>query len=144
MITTARLIDGSQNDYNGANPLPVKSGVDGQAAIVGGAAASVAAPGAGAAIVDTGQLAAGTYRVEIVAAFADTLAAGKALLVQHRNAANGANIWELPAPAGQPLAFTIERLVVADNERVRVINGAVAGAAGSIASALIRCSLLNA
>lgn len=101
------------------------------------------APIASAVIADSGQLAAGTYRVEVAAGFSDTLAAGKHLVVEHRDAANTGNINTLGlVPAGVALDFTVERVVVALNQRIRVVNGAVAGAAGSVAHGAVRVYLL--
>lgn len=104
---------------------------------------SVTAPGIGAVIADTGVLAAGAYRVEVSAGFSDTVVAGKGLTIEHRDAANTATLRTLGhVPAANSSSVVIERLVLALNERVRVINAGVAGAAGSVAIASIRAYLL--
>lgn len=101
------------------------------------ASAQVVAPAAGAVIADTGQLAAGTYRVEVHMAFADTLAAGKALILEYRNAANSATLHSAVCPAGATVRIVISRITIVGNERFRVINAAVVGVAGSVANAYI-------
>lgn len=102
---------------------------------------SATAPAGAALIADTGQLAAGIYRVEVMLGFADTLAAGKALVVEHRNAGNTAQLAngiQAHHSAGSGAGWLVfERVVVAANERIRVSNAAIAGAAGSVASATI-------
>lgn len=107
------------------------------------AGAKVTAPAAAAVIADSGAMAAGSYLVEITMGFADALAAGKALSCEHRNAANGATLFEFGlCPAGTNFVQVYQRVVLALNERIRVVNLAVAGAAGSVASATIRLHLL--
>ncbi len=102
------------------------------------------APGANAVIADTGQLAAGTYYVEIQLATSASPAAGKHLQVEHRNAANAATVNVIGGcPGGVVTPLTVERLVVALNERVRVITGAVAFAATEGAIASIRVYKLD-
>lgn len=94
--------------------------------------AKTAAPTANAVQCDTGALAAGVYFLDMLLAASDTVAVGKGLVVEHRNAANGANVNVLGAvPAGGCLA---KRVVVkiAAGERVRVIAGTAAGAASSM------------
>lgn len=109
------------------------------------AAGTSTAPGASTVVADTGQLAAGTYRLEATLGFSDTLAAGKHIMVEHRNAANNAIVATLAlCPAGAAMGdFVVSRLVVALNERVRAITGSVVGAAGSVAQASIRATLLE-
>lgn len=104
--------------------------------------AEVTAPAGAAAVVDTGALAAGDYRVEYELAFADSIAAGKTLALEHRDAANATNLHTLTCPAGCVVQGALDRVTVALNERLRVVNRAIAGAAGSVASASIRVTLL--
>lgn len=102
------------------------------------------APGAGALIATTAALAAGDYLVEISMGYADTIVAGKALAFEHRNAADSATQAELGnCPAGTNFVQQYKRVTVAANEKLRVVNLAVAGAAGSVAQATIRAHLLN-
>jgi hypothetical protein len=107
------------------------------------AAASVGAlataPGAAAVVADTGALPAGDYTIDVELDAAAVLAAGKALIVEHRNAANAATVKPLGGcGAGQSRTLTIRRLTLAANERVRVIVGAVAFGAGETATAAIQ------
>ena len=100
--------------------------------------ARVAAPAAAAVIADTGALAAGDYSFQITLSYADTLAAGKGLVVEHRDAANTATVRPLGGvPAGDSREFVIPRYTLAANESIRVVNDGVAGAAGSAAIAAI-------
>ncbi len=97
----------------------------------------VTAPAIGAVIADTGQLAAADYVVAFVLSIADTVAVGKRIDVQHRDAANAATLKILgstPAPTG--LWAETRRYSIALNERVRAVNG-VAGAASSVYTATI-------
>jgi hypothetical protein len=120
-------------------PLMVQRGLPNPTPVGG----SVTAPGIGAVIADTGALPAGTYRVEVSAGFSDTVVAGKGLTIEHRDAANTATVRTLGhVPAASGASIAIERLVLALNERVRVINAGVAGAAGSVAIASIRAYVL--
>lgn len=100
------------------------------------------APAAAALVVDTGALAAGDYRVEYTVGYADTLAAGKAAALEHRDAANAANLHTVVCPAGAVLSDVIERVTLAANERLRVVNRAVAGGVGSVLAASIRVTPL--
>lgn len=95
------------------------------------------APAAAALIADTGALAAGAYRIKVQIGYADTLVAGKCAIFEYRNAANGATLQQTICPAGAVVEFVIERITVLVNERFRVINGAVVGAAGSRLSAWV-------
>lgn len=92
-----------------------------------------AAPAGGAVICDTGQLPAGTYEVDICMAAADAAAAGKGILIQHRNAANAANINAALAScaAGSSNQANLKGVVVAANERIRAVTMAQAGAVNS-------------
>lgn len=101
--------------------------------------AQVVAPAAAALIADTGALPAGDYKVELDLDAAAALAAGKQLIVEHRNAANAATLRQLGAcTAGASKSVTIARVPLAANERIRVIVGAVLFAAGEVATAAIR------
>lgn len=107
-------------------------------AVVARVGATSAAPAIGAVIADTGQLAAGTYLVEICIASMDTVAVGKGILVEHRNAANAATNSVLAScVAGESRTMIVRRLTVAANERIRAVAGPAAGAASSLYSATI-------
>ncbi len=96
------------------------------------ASGAPAAPLASAVIADSGQLAAGSYRVEYSAAAMDTVAVGKGMLLEHRNAANNATTHTLAAiSAADSMCGEILRVTVAANERIRWIAGTAAGAASS-------------
>lgn len=91
-----------------------------------------AAPAASAVLADSGPMTAGTYLVEFNLAAQDTLAVGKGMVIEHRNAANSATTLRLGGcTAGGSESGTIRRLTLATNERVRVIAGTAAGAASS-------------
>jgi hypothetical protein len=91
-------------------------------------------------IADSGQLPAGDYLVEVLMGYSDAAGAGKYLSVEHRNAANNGTVRELGlCPAGSSVTTRMERVTVALNERIRIITGAVVGAASSVASASVRC-----
>lgn len=98
---------------------------------------------AAAVVADSGALAAGTYRVEITLGFSGAPAAGKHITVQHRNAADAATLQSLGlCPAGESATILLERVVVAANERIRAVIGAVAAAAAEVTQAQIRAYLL--
>lgn len=107
------------------------------------ASATIIAPAANAVICDTGAMAAGDYRVEINAGCQGALAAGKCMIVEHRNAANGATLHSFVVPINGVTSTVWERVTVALNERIRVVNGPVAGEVtnsrygGSIRAALL-------
>jgi hypothetical protein len=95
-------------------------------------------PGAAAVICDTGALSAGEYDFYFAMSESDTAAAGKGLIVEHRNAANSATLQTLGGcPAGDSSAFSLQGYGVGDQERIRVVQGGVAGAASSEAAASI-------
>jgi len=103
------------------------------------ASGNASAPAANAVVADSGALAAGTYYVEVSLGFSGTLAAGKHLQIEHRNAANNATVNTLGmCPAGVSTIVVRERVVVALNERIRVVIGAVAAAASEVAIAEVR------
>lgn len=92
-----------------------------------------AAPLASAVQADTGALVAGDYDFDIFLCTSDTVAVGKGLVVEHRNAANSATLQTLHAiPAGMSDNIRIRRYTMATNERLRVIAGTAAGAASSM------------
>lgn len=93
-----------------------------------------AAPAANAVQADTGALAAGDYDVDIHLAVSDTVAVGKGLVIEHRNAANNATLANLGGvtPNGGAGRFIFRRYTLALNERIRVIAGTAAGAASSM------------
>jgi hypothetical protein len=113
-----------------ANPIP---------AAAAAASGVSTAPAANAVVADTGQLPAGDYLVEVELSAAGVLAAGKALLVQHRNAGNSADVNTLGGcPAATSRSIEVGRVTLALNERIRVVVGAVAFAASETAVASIR------
>jgi len=65
-------------------------------------------------------------------------AAGKAIVIEHRDAANTATVRQLGrCPFADSLAVRIDCITLAANERLRAIGGSVAGAAGENATAQI-------
>jgi hypothetical protein len=95
--------------------------------------AKTAAPTANAVQCDTGALPAGDYELDIQLSASDTVAVGKGLVIEHRNAANNANVNVLGGcTAGETVEVSIPRLTLALNERIRVIAGTAAGAASSM------------
>jgi hypothetical protein len=122
---------------------PPSPGVDLTQERTNTAAASVGAlttaSTAGAVIADSGALPAGDYSVDVELDAAAVLAAGKGLVVEHRNAANGATVKQLGGcAAGQSRTLTIRRITLAANERIRVIANATAFGAGETAIASIQ------
>jgi hypothetical protein len=94
--------------------------------------ARAAAPGIGAVQADTGALAAGDYDFDIELMVSEPAAAGHSLVVEHRNAANAATLFNLGGcPAPGAVQLRIRRYTLALNERIRVIAGTVAGIAAS-------------
>lgn len=99
-----------------------------------------AAPGINTVLADTGALAAGNWAFKVMVSVGDTPAAFSRTAIQHRNAANGANIWEVnsftlagTATVHREMTFAKS---IALNERVRVIN-LNAGAVASVYDAVI-------
>lgn len=91
------------------------------------------APAANALQATTGALLAGDYDFDIHLCASDTVAVGKGLVVEHRNAADGATLFNLGAvPAGGFMRIELRRYTIATNERIRVIAGTAAGAASSM------------
>lgn len=117
------------------NPLPTSDAALAEPTYGSGIAT---APAAGAVVADTGNLAAGSYRVEISLAIAGASAAGKDMRVEHRNAADGANIRTLGGvAAGGSVSLTLPRVTIAEGESLRAVAGAVAGAVSETYHALI-------
>lgn len=112
-----------------ASPVPVTAGLNAMTFV----SLKSAAPTANSVQADTGALAAGSYDFDINLTVADTVAVGKGLVVEHRNAANSANINVLGgcAPSGS-VHHEVRKLTLATNERIRVIAGTAAGAASSM------------
>lgn len=104
------------------------------AAAMAWVSAKNAAPSANSVQADTGALVAGDYDFDINLACADTVAVGKGLVIEHRNAANNATTHNLGActPNGGSVQFRLRRYTIATNERLRVIAGTAAGAASSM------------
>ena len=92
-----------------------------------------AAPAANAVQATTGALAAGDYDFDIALAVSDTVAVGKGLVIEHRNAADAATLFNLGAVgATEAIQIRLRRYTIALNERIRVIAGTAAGAAASM------------
>lgn len=92
-----------------------------------------AAPVANAVQADTGALAAGSYDFDVQIAASDTAAVGKGLVIEHRNAANGATLQTLGGvPAGMAVQVKLRSYAIAANERLRIIAGTAAGATSSM------------
>lgn len=88
-------------------------------------------PAANAVISDTGQMAAGDYRVIANLAASGALGPGKSVVLAHRNAANNADVRILGlVPCGDSGTIRIDRLTMALNERVV----ARAGSAATVAA----------
>lgn len=102
------------------------------------ASGSAAAPAGSAVIADSGALAAGTYDVLVEMACQDTTAVGHGMIVEHRNAANAATLKSLGGcSAPDSHTVLVARVVIALNERIRVIAGPAAGTASSQYVALV-------
>lgn len=103
-------------------------------------AGAQAAPATGAVLADTLALPDGTYDVKIAININES--ANRQLSVEHRNAANTANLMVFDIPMGldrsmmgmDKLSFSY---VLAVNERLRVINSGTAGTVGSGYSVVI-------
>jgi len=83
--------------------------------------------GANEIVADTGALAAGDFDVKIWASLAVDAASGntETILIQHRNAANNANLseWRSEANIGGQSDISIDiALLIALNERLRIVN----------------------
>jgi hypothetical protein len=84
-------------------------------------------------------LPAGSYLVVVHYGSTGVAAVGKGMSYEHRNAANSANIstFTWPTPGSGRLEFYY--VMVALNERIRVVNATTAGAAAERYSAHIAC-----
>lgn len=103
----------------------------------------VTAAAANALIADSGPLPAGTYFVEVTMANDGTALAGKHTQIEHRNAANAATLAVKGGCGyGGSHQQIFRRVVVALNERIRVVQSSVVGAASEVAIAHIACYLL--
>lgn len=125
-------VDGPLTDAElraAAVPVDLKEG-----AVMTWASVKSAAPGANAVQATTGALAAGDYDFDIYLAVADTVAVGKGLVLEHRNAADAATLFNLggATPNGGAMYIQLRRYTIALNERLRVIAGTAAGAANSM------------
>ena len=99
-----------------------------------------AAPAINTVLADTGPLAVGNWTFKVLIEVVDGSAAFSRVALQHRDAANAANVWEVNhyTIAGAP---TLHREIsfaktIVLNERIRAIN-LVAGPAGSAYQATI-------
>lgn len=109
-------------------PLTVANGTQTAAAAV-----------AGTVVADTGALAAGDYLIEAVCAVLGVATAGVGLVVEHRNAANSANVSVLGAcSGGGTLDTEIDGVTIAANERIRIVVGATALPASTTAAGSVR------
>lgn len=96
------------------------------------------APAAAGVIVAGVAMTAGIYDVYVNVGFSGAGAAGKGAVIEHRNAADTAVVGYLGyCPVGQAQAFVVPRVTFAANERVRVVQGAVAAAASEVVVARI-------
>lgn len=96
------------------------------------------APAIGAVIGDAGALPVGDYCILLTGGVSDTIAVGKGIVFEHRNAGNTATLRQLgQIPPASSLQIVIFRKVIAANERIRAIAGSVAGAASSVYIAYI-------
>jgi len=105
-----------------------------QAEVVVSAGVQVA-PAAAFIFADTGQLAAGTFLFRVLMSVIDA-ANVRQVVIEHRNAANAANLnaqeFMIPGVGTTPLQFLYEQtIVLAANERLRAILGGGAGGAAS-------------
>lgn len=100
----------------------------------GGQSAAAAAPNT--VVADSGALAAGTYEVEVEGGILGVDTAGVGLVVEHRNAANNANIAILGG--GNQFERRIKRVTIAAGERIRIRTDAVALPAATVAAAAVR------
>lgn len=82
-------------------------------------------PAVNTVLADTNQLAAGTWQFCVTVNIQDGAAAGGRAALQHRDAANAANIWErnyyVIGPSGNIDSVWVFTKSVALNERLRVI-----------------------
>lgn len=103
----------------------------------------VTAATAAQVIADTGPLPAGTYFVEVTMTNDGVAAAGKHTQVEHRNAANAATVnVKGGCDYDGAIQLIFRRVVLALNERIRVVQSAVVGAASEVAIAHIAVHLL--
>lgn len=107
--------------------------------VVNNGGLSAAAAAVDTVVADTGALPAGTYEVEVTGGILGVLTAGVGLVVEHRNAANNANVAVLGG--GTQFERRIARVTVALNERIRVKVDAVALPASTKAVAAVRAYL---
>lgn len=105
-------------------------------AVVNNGGQTAAAAAANTVVADTGALPAGTYEVELQGGVLGVLTAGVGLVVEHRNAANGANVAVLGG--GSQFERRIKRVTIAASERIRIRVDAVALPAATVAAAAIR------
>jgi hypothetical protein len=140
----------STNIYNPANPpasvaaddVAIKQKVPNTNPTIG--AGVVTAATAAQVIADTGPLPAGTYLVVVSTMCSGVGAAGKHVQTEHRNAANAATLAVKGGTTyGSQSEKIFERVVVALNERIRVVQSAVVGAAAEVAIAHIEAYLLG-
>lgn len=89
----------------------------------------VAAPAAGALLADTGAQNAGNYNATITFGNDNNAANYPTVRIQRRDAANAVTIWDilLNTGAGSSMAPFNLRLVLAQGERLRIIQGPTAG-----------------
>lgn len=92
-----------------------------------------AAPAIGAVLADSGALPAGLYDFQIHLVCSDTPAPGRGMVVEHRNAANGATLKDLGGATPETVVdLYIKHYRLAADERIRVIAGTAAGIAASM------------
>ena len=130
---------GAANDYlsvrltNGSAFYEASGGGGGSGNAMTFVGANTTAPAASAVQADSGALPAGDYEFVINLMVSDTVAVGKGLIVEHRDATNASTLRVLggASPNGGAVSMTIPKMTIVQNERIRVIAGTAAGAASS-------------
>lgn len=108
-------------------------------------AALSAAPAGGATILDSGDIVAGVYDIEYNLAALDAAAAGKGILLYHRNAADDTVVKLLAAcSAGSSVDGVARRVALAEGEEIRAVSGGQAATANSQYAARVTLRRLKA
>lgn len=99
---------------------------------------TVTGAAAGAVVCDTGPVASGgTFLLEAALAAFETPTNGRGLVVEHRDAANGATVATLAGcPTSSSVSVRVLRVRLGAGERVRVVAGAAAAAAAVYVAAV--------
>ena len=127
-----------RTDANGELQVDVLSTPAPTLAAPGAAASgSVTAPAASAVIADSGAMAAGNYLVIVDLSSTGVAGVGKYMIVEHRNAGNTATLRSVIMAVPNTHRIEWPKLVLAANERIRVINSPTAGAASEVYAAMV-------